>query len=98
MKKTRFSLLLICLTPAFLTACESPTPGSDAKRSLFSTAESSRDECANGGQTITAGIDDNANGELETDEVDSTIIVCNGLDGVTGTAGSKAAALSDIGA
>ena len=37
--------------------------------------------CANGGQKIDTGLDDNADGVLQVGEIDSTSYVCNGVDG-----------------
>lgn len=38
--------------------------------------------CVNGGQTIRTGLDLNNNGILEDNEVNNTVYVCNGLDGI----------------
>ncbi|MDX2010755.1 MAG: DUF2341 domain-containing protein [Myxococcaceae bacterium] len=45
------------------------------------TAEAAGMNCPNGGNAITAGLDDNRNGALEPGEVDSTRYVCNGTNG-----------------
>lgn len=39
-------------------------------------------ECPNGGISINTGIDENANGILDSTEIDNTQVVCNGLDGL----------------
>jgi uncharacterized protein YjbI with pentapeptide repeats len=40
--------------------------------------------CPAGGLLIQTGVDDNSNGTLEADEVDSEVYACNGADGVDG--------------
>ncbi|MDH4276016.1 MAG: hypothetical protein OEW08_13360, partial [Gammaproteobacteria bacterium] len=47
--------------------------------------------CLNGGISVDAGIDTNANGVLDTAEVTSTQYVCNGVDGVNGVNGANGA-------
>jgi hypothetical protein len=60
------------------------TSGAAGARSLLSiTAEPAGANCANGGQKIDYGVDDNDNGTLETSEVDGTSYACNGTDGLT---------------
>lgn len=39
--------------------------------------------CANGGQVIRTGVDTNKNEILDTDEIDNSVYVCNGADGIT---------------
>src|SRR5262245_34152837 len=50
-------------------------PGNNAL--AVSTVEPPGDRCAEGGQTIQTGVDRNANGELDDDEVTDTAYVCN---------------------
>lgn len=45
------------------------------------TAETAGANCANGGQKIDIGKDDNADGILDAGEIDATRYVCNGVDG-----------------
>ena len=45
---------------------------------IATSAEPEGSNCANGGQRVDAGVDDNANGTLDASEVDSTTYVCNG--------------------
>ncbi len=66
--------------------CTTAAPPSTATRvsSVTSVAE-----CPNGGQKIDLGIDGNLNGTLEDEEVDQTIVVCNGIDGHNGADGQN---------
>ena len=48
-------------------------------------------ECPNGGVVLGYGVDENGDGELETDEIDGTTIICNGTNGTDGTDGSDGA-------
>ncbi|MGQ0504355.1 MAG: WD40/YVTN/BNR-like repeat-containing protein [Myxococcaceae bacterium] len=52
-------------------------------------AEPAGANCANGGTVVAAGLDSNANGVLDADEVKETKYVCNGAAGAAGTAGSS---------
>ncbi|MEC4685650.1 MAG: Ig-like domain-containing protein [Nitrospirota bacterium] len=56
--------------------------GSDGLSTLISVSqEPEGDNCTNGGIKIEAGLDDNSDGILSTEEVDDTAFVCNGVDG-----------------
>jgi len=64
--------------------------GASAKQSLIKTTiEAAGDNCANGGIKIETGIDSNANGVLDDDEVNTsqTKYLCNGSDGADGADG-----------
>jgi hypothetical protein len=64
--------------------------GSDGSSSLIATTnEPAGANCANGGQRVDYGIDDDADGTLDAAEVDGTTYVCNGTDGTDGTAGQN---------
>ena len=55
------------------------TNGTDALNALVSSSpEASGNNCANGGTRIDVGVDDNADGVLDTTEIDQTQYVCNG--------------------
>lgn len=60
--------------------------GSNGQSSLLSmNAEPAGANCSNGGVAVSAGVDDNGDGTLQAEEVDTTIYVCNGEDGGGGT-------------
>lgn len=46
-------------------------------------------ECPAGGVQVDTGIDDNGNGTLDQDEVDQSLIVCNGTPGTNGANGTN---------
>ena len=53
--------------------------GIDGSNALIATSnEPAGANCANGGVKIEAGVDDNGNGQLESNEVDSTQYICDG--------------------
>ncbi len=53
--------------------------GTNALNALVSSSpEASGNNCANGGTRIDVGVDDNADGVLDTTEIDQTQYVCNG--------------------
>ena len=55
------------------------TNGTNALNALVSSSpEASGNNCANGGTRIDVGVDDNADGVLDTTEIDQTQYVCNG--------------------
>ena len=65
--------------------------GEVAIKTLINTSdEAAGDNCANGGVKIEVGEDTNADGILDTDEVDDSLTryVCNGADGADGEGGS----------
>ena len=59
------------------------------KTLINTSAEAAGDNCANGGVKIEVGEDTNADGVLDTDEVDDSLTryVCNGVDGEDGEDG-----------
>ncbi len=79
--------LSLLVTSAALMACGDGTDGSTA---LVSTvAVPAGTVCAGGGTKVQVGKDTNKNGILETDEVLSSSVVCNGLDGAAGAQGPQ---------
>jgi hypothetical protein len=59
--------------------------GNDGLTSLVSvTTEEPGANCAAGGKKVETGIDDNADGTLQSAEVDNTAYICNGADGANG--------------
>jgi len=64
------------------------TNGANGLNSLTSmAAEPSGTNCPFGGLKITSGLDANANGVLDTQEINSTNYICNGANGSNGTNG-----------
>jgi len=60
------------------------TDGLSGLNSLVNiTNEPSGDSCENGGIKVEVGIDNNANGILDSNEILSTSYICNGVDGNT---------------
>lgn len=60
-------------------------PGNPGSAVLVETnAELEGDNCAGGGVRIDAGVDDNRDGILDAEEIDSTTYVCNGSNGTDG--------------
>ena len=81
--KNSFYIIMISL----LLACkgEDGTIGPIGLSSLINvTNEAAGTNCENGGIKIDVGIDNNANGTLDSDEIQSTSYICNGLDGNIG--------------
>ncbi|MBL4669901.1 MAG: collagen-like protein, partial [Flavobacteriales bacterium] len=63
-------------------------PGLPGNNSLANAiAEAPGVNCFNGGTMIDVGVDDNADGTLQTLEIDFTYYVCNGDTGVVGPQG-----------
>ena len=58
--------------------------GNDGSTALIATStEPAGANCANGGVKIEAGVDDNGNGQLDSNEVDSTQYICDGGSSAT---------------
>ena len=66
--------------------------GSNGLASLIVTrAESILEGCTNGGIIVETGVDDNGDNTLSLNEVDSVIVVCNGVSGQDGADGADGA-------
>jgi hypothetical protein len=64
---------------------DSGDPGDPGLNALVRTsAEPEGDNCANGGSRVDSGLDDNADGILQSGEIDATSYICNGDQGPTG--------------
>jgi hypothetical protein len=96
----QISLITNVLTVTlFLTACgggggSNDSSGNHDTDQLASAARTSvlpgsDTDCPNGGILVETGIDENGNGELEDNEVDSAEKVCHGLNGSNGANGSS---------
>jgi len=72
-----------------LAACGGSKPSS----LLRTDDEPAGDHCAEGGIAVQAGVDDDGDGTLSDDEVDSTTYVCDGEDGASGEDGSSGTTL-----
>ena len=58
--------------------------GIDGSTALIATSnEPAGNNCSNGGVKIEAGVDDNGNGQLDSNEVDSTQYICDGGSSAT---------------
>ncbi len=75
------------LLVALMTQCEGTEgpqgpAGADGANSLSTvTAEPAGANCETGGVRIEVGTDDNGNGSLDSNEIESTSYICNGIDG-----------------
>jgi len=67
------------------------TTGSGYSSLVDIADESAGSNCTNGGKQISTGLDSNNNGTLDSSEVTNISYVCNGLDGVTSSAGVSCA-------
>ncbi|WP_136482150.1 DUF7151 family protein [Cognatitamlana onchidii] len=78
------NLLFVLLTLSLcLIGCEGDRGPIGLKSLIKTSNEPASSRCENGGTKIDVGIDNNANGVLDNDEVTSTSYVCNGVDGNT---------------
>jgi hypothetical protein len=85
MKRTFFNLIF---TGAFLAiACEGRVGPIGLKSLMNISDEHTGVNCQHGGLKIESGIDENKNELLDSDEVDNTNYVCNGLPGNNGNDG-----------
>lgn len=69
------------LDPEEIDATSYVCDGGDGGESLVTTTpEPAGANCANGGQRIDHGVDDDGDGVLDVEEIDGTTYVCSGLD------------------
>ena len=85
MKRSLILLLILSLAaPVLFLGCsgdDGATGASGISTLALVTNEPAGANCADGGQKLTTGVDDNRNGILDPAEVDSTQYVCNGESG-----------------
>ena len=63
-------------------------PAAGTERVLVTTEDAAAgDGCEAGGKHVMFGVDDNADGVLDSDEVEQTVLLCNGADGKLGALG-----------
>ena len=86
--------LLLALAISALAGCGGSSSGSDGRQGSSGlnalvniSEEASGANCANGGQKIESGIDQNENATLDAEEVTSVQYICNGQDGNNGQNG-----------
>ena len=93
MKSMLSPVLLVSLI--FTSACAEETVYALEQGQQSSVArvigDASVTECPNGGVVLGYGVDENGDGELETDEIDGTTIICNGTNGTNGNDGADGA-------
>ena len=85
MKKLLLTLLVIPL----IVSCGDGDPMSslEGKTSLSSVTDAPN--CSTGGNTVSFGVDDNKDKELQSEEVDHTLVICNGQVGEIGPQGEQ---------
>jgi hypothetical protein len=85
MKKLLLSLLLI---PAIVSCGDGdPMSSLEGKASLSSVSDAPT--CSTGGNMVSFGVDDNKDKALQAEEIDHTIIICNGKVGEVGPQGEQ---------
>lgn len=84
---------------AYVCAGTAGATGNTGANSLVvTTAEAAGANCANGGQRVEVGVDDDGDALLDAAEIDSTSYVCAGANGATGARSLVAATTEAAGA
>ncbi len=65
-------------------------PNGNPSTAMATEAIEPGEVCEYGGVSIDVGIDENRNGVLDAEEVDNTVVLCNGATGAEGTSGDSA--------
>jgi hypothetical protein len=77
-------LLLTLLVIPLIVSCGDgdPMTSLEGKTSLSSVTDAPN--CSTGGNTVSFGVDDNKDKALQSEEVDHTLVICNGQVGEIG--------------
>jgi hypothetical protein len=76
------------LDTAEITSTQYVCNGASGSAALVAmTAETAGANCTSGGEKVSAGLDANGNGTLDSGEITTTAYVCNGANGTNGTNG-----------
>lgn len=93
MKKNHLAkAVMLAMTASALVACGSDDNNNAVANPSSMSIVAKADvmpNCPNGGHYVHSGIDDNGNGSLDQEEIDSTVEVCNGENGNAGADGSN---------
>jgi alpha-tubulin suppressor-like RCC1 family protein len=85
-RRRSLSLLTLSLLCVLASSCGEDSTSSGSPL-ITSRAFDPDTRCVAGGQQISVGIDNNGNATLDTDEITSTQVVCNGTSGEQGETG-----------
>jgi hypothetical protein len=95
MHKTMFARCIGAALLALLAACGGggDSGGGVSAPAVLAAASAGAPvaDCANGGITVSSGVDTNGNGVLDASEISSAQYVCNGAPGADGSSGSSGA-------
>ncbi len=84
-KRISIAAILTALTFVIVSCGEEGSGKKDS--SIIVKSEAPADKCEEGGVEINVGIDSNADGKLDKDEIAATDYICNGQDGTDGKNG-----------
>lgn len=93
MKIWKFCLTALLATGLLVVGCGDTdgAEGDSAGDVLFETSDASTEECPEGGTVVTLGTDEDGDGSLSDDEIDETVVICDGRDGTDGEDGEDGA-------
>lgn len=93
-----YIFVLVCMitacgnSGAFIKDGVNGTNGTNGHSAASLVVPADTTACTNGGSVFNLGVDLNDNGKLDSNEVQSVSIVCNGLQGATGVSGAAGSA------
>jgi hypothetical protein len=82
-------LLALVLVLPIIMSCGDGDPMSSLEGKKTISLVSDAPSCTTGGNIISLGVDDNKDDELQPEEVDHTLVICNGHVGETGPQGEQ---------
>lgn len=81
--------LLVCLVIAACDSKDSDISQSGSERALVAVDDQVGKACTDGGKRVQFGADTDGDGKLGADEIEQSLVLCNGATGTMGEAGPK---------
>lgn len=81
-------MLTLAMMAGGVVACSGHVLIPQPQNPMYASSDADPSVCAYGGQAVNFGYDNNFNGVLDPDEIEHTVVVCNGAPGAAGANGT----------